>query len=70
MELSEKEKAAAKAARKRWAAEYRRQHPERVRATQERYWARRGMRELQEAENLAAAAAAEKEAADGADEND
>ena len=63
MELSEKEKAAAKAARKRWAAEYRRQHPERIRATQERYWARRGMRELQEAEKEASAQ--EQEADDG-----
>lgn len=45
MELTEQEKAAAKAARKRWAAEYRRQHPERIRATQERYWLRRALRE-------------------------
>jgi hypothetical protein len=63
------QKELAKLARRRWAAEYRRKHPERVRATQERYWARRGMRELQEAENVAAAAA-EQEAADGVDEND
>lgn len=59
MEFTEQEKAAAKAARKRWAAEYRRQHPERIRATQERYWLRRALREQE------ATTAAEQEVQDG-----
>ena len=54
----------ARKARRDYARAYRARNPERAKEIQQRYWARRAMREQ------AKATAAKKEADDGAKEND
>lgn len=61
--LTKEEKALAAEARRNYARRYRQANRARVKETTERYWLNRALREQE------AAAAAEQEAADGADEN-
>lgn len=57
--MTEHEKQLVREARRKWAREYRKENPEKIKAANERYWLRRALREQE---------AAKKEGTDGRQE--
>lgn len=43
--MTEKEIQLVREARRKWAREYRKQHPEKIKEANEKYWLRRALRE-------------------------
>lgn len=46
--MTEKEMELVREARRAWAREYRKQHPEKIKQANEKYWLRRALREREE----------------------
>lgn len=47
--MTEQEKKLVREARRKWAKDYRKANPEKIKATNERYWLRRALREQEAA---------------------